>query len=209
MTELSELATKHHTDKWNHHWYTDHYYKHLHHFKPSSIKLLEIGVGGYDTVRGGGSLRMWKEFFQYGEIWSIDIYDKAHLQEERIKILQGSQADPAFLQILFEMMGNIHVVIDDGSHQCAHQITSFLYLFPKLDTNGIYIIEDTESSYWEDHGGSQDLSDPKTTVNFFRDLVHGMNHVCIANYPVQDLNRMIKSITFYKNLIIIEKGENK
>ena len=65
MNYLSQLAIKHGTDKWGHHFYTDKYEDILKHLKEAEIKLLEIGVGGYEFPdRGGGSLRMWKEYFQ-------------------------------------------------------------------------------------------------------------------------------------------------
>jgi hypothetical protein len=168
MTELSELALKHGTDKWNHHWYTDHYHKHLQHFRPSPIKFLEIGVGGYEYPdRGGQSLRMWSEYFPEASIFGIDFYPKNQIPAiDRTTILQGSQSDIPFLNNVFNQMGGIHVVVDDGSHKCLDIITSFEHLFPLLDDNGIYIIEDTESSYWPDYGGSTNPHLKTTTMNY-------------------------------------------
>lgn len=208
---LSELALKHGTDKWNHHWYTDHYHKHLQHFRESAIKLLEIGVGGYEYPdRGGQSLRMWKEYFPQGQIWAIDIWDKQKLVEDRIHILQGSQDNVNFLKEVYNQMGGIHVVVDDGSHCCPHIIASFNFLFPLLDENGIYIIEDTETSYWKDYGGDYNVHHPGSTINYFKQFIDGQNHATIPGYPVvPELHHWIKSISFYRNLIIIEKGENK
>jgi hypothetical protein len=40
--------------------------------------LFEIGIGGYDNEnKGGNSLRMWKNFFPFGKIFAIDIYNKS------------------------------------------------------------------------------------------------------------------------------------
>jgi hypothetical protein len=211
MTELSQLALKHGTDKWNHHFYTDHYHEHLQHFRESEIKLLEIGVGGYEHPdRGGESLRMWSEYFPHASIFGIDYFDKSEIKvPARTKILKGSQSDIPFLKEVYNQMGGIHVVIDDGSHKCQDIITSFQFLFPLLDKNGIYIIEDTETSYWEDYGGSFNLYAKNTTINFFKDFIDGQNWMTIPNYPTTIFNMTIKSITYYRNLIIIEKGENK
>jgi hypothetical protein len=209
-TILSSLATQHGTDKWNHHYYTDIYHHYLQHLKNSSIKLLEIGVGGYEYPdRGGQSLKMWKDYFPHGQIWAIDIYDKSKLQEDRIAILQGSQNDADFLQEVFNRMGGLHVVVDDGSHKCSDVIASFQKLFPLLDENGIYIIEDTETSYWESYGGSFDLNNPCTTKNFFISLLHGLDHITIPNFPVSYFTKNIKGMSFYRNLIIVQKGEPK
>lgn len=211
-SELSQLAIKHGTDKWGHHWYTDHYHKHLKHLKDSPINLLEIGVGGYEFPdRGGSSLRMWKDYFKKGRIFAIDIYDKSPLQEERIKIYQGSQDNVPFLEDIYNRMNHsMHVVIDDGSHCCSHIIASFQFLFPRLDNNGVYIIEDTETSYWKDYGGNMNVNWPGTTINYFKQFIDGQNHITIQDYPVvPEFHHWIKSISFYRNLIIIEKGENK
>src|SRR3954454_13480307 len=61
---LKMLATVYMSDKWNTHWYAQHYEDHFRHFRNKKINILEIGIGGYDNPRrGGGSLRMWRTFF--------------------------------------------------------------------------------------------------------------------------------------------------
>ena len=85
------------------HNYTPHYMEHFKKKRFNRIKLLEIGVGGYEKpTYGGHSLRMWKRYFPNGQIFSIDIYDKSSLQEKRIKIYQGSQVDEGFLKNVLE-----------------------------------------------------------------------------------------------------------
>jgi hypothetical protein len=211
--KLSELALKHGTDKWGHHWYTDKYEKILAHLKNKAIKLLEIGVGGYEYPdRGGQSLKMWKEFFPKAQIFGLDYFDKSKLQEDRIKIFKGSQSDEAILNQIKNYCKELHVIIDDGSHKCFDQITSFKNLFPWMDANGIYIIEDTETSYWRDYGGNDKwLADPLTCVNYFKALTDALNHKTIAGdvmAPPHFID-MIESITFYRNIIVIQKGVNR
>jgi hypothetical protein len=211
-SELTAIAKKNITDKWDHHWYTDIYHDHLQHLRGSKINLLEIGVGGYHFPdQGGGSLKMWKEYFPQGNIFAIDIHDKSQLQEDRIKILKGSQDDIDFLRHVYNVMDHkLDVVVDDGSHCCNHIITSFNFLFRHLQVGGIYIIEDTETSYWESYGGSPNIFQPGTTINYFMQFVHGQNHMTIPGFPVvPEYHHWIKGISFYRNLIIIEKGENK
>ena len=60
----------------------------------------------------------------------------------------GSQADPSFLRGVVEEMGGVDIVIDDGSHVAQHQRVSFRTLFPLLSDGGLYVVEDTHSSYW-------------------------------------------------------------
>lgn len=210
---LSRLAIKYETDKWNHHWYTEHYFFHLQHLRHETFNMLEIGVGGYEYPdRGGQSLRMWKDFFHYAQVHAIDIYDKSALQEDRIIIHKGSQTDRQFLSEVYNRMNGdnkLMLIVDDGSHDNAHIITSFMELWPKLADGGIYIIEDTETSYWPDYGGSPNLLRPYTTVNFFKDFIHGQMHGCIPDYPVTDFNHTIEGISFYKGCIILKKGGNR
>ncbi|MFN7014545.1 MAG: class I SAM-dependent methyltransferase [Bacteroidia bacterium] len=209
---LNKLARIYKTDKWGEHFYTPHYMTHLKNYRFQRVNLLEIGVGGYDDPQAGGfSLRMWKKYFPFGKIFSLDIYDKSPLQENRIKIYKGSQVDLALLERIANDMGTIDIIIDDGSHINEHVIETFKYLFPKLKNGGVYVIEDTQTSYWEDFGGSsQDLNNPNTMMNFFKAFIDGLNHVefIIPGYEPSYYDLHITSIHFYHNLIFIHKGLN-
>ena len=133
------------------------------------LNLLEIGVGGEEDVyKGGNSLRMWKRYFPNGNIFSIDIFDKSIHEEKRIKIFRGDQTDASFLNDISNKIGDIDIIIDDGSHINNHVIKTFEILFPKLKDGGIYVVEDTQTSYWPEYGGSSfDLSSSFTIMNFF------------------------------------------
>ncbi len=208
FTDLNKLATHFGTDKWGSHYYTPHYAFHFRKFKFKKVNLLEIGVGGWEgPLTGGGSLRMWKKYFPFGNIFSIDIHDKTALQENRITIMQGSQTDEIFLDRLLEKMGVPDIIIDDGSHVNEHVLTTFRLLFPKLRSGGIYVIEDVQTSYWENYGGST-RPDKLTIMNFFKDLADGLNYEEIEGKEPSYYNRNITSIQFYHNLIFIYKGEN-
>ncbi len=209
---LNKLGRIYRTDKALTHNYTPHYRTHLRRFKFKRINLLEIGVGDYEDKQSGGkSLRMWKKYFPFGRIFSFDIYDKSALQERRIRILQGSQVDPDFLNKLIQEMGTIDVIIDDGSHINEHVIETFKFLFPKLKDGGIYIVEDTQTSYWTDFGGdSENLNNPNTMMNFFKGLLDSMNNkeFIIPNYQQTYYDKKIVSMHFYHNMIFIYKGNN-
>ena len=64
------------------------------------------------------------------------------------------QADAGFLQKVAGEFGPFDLIIDDGSHVNAHVITTFEVLFPLLKTGGLYVVEDTQTSYWPVLGGS-------------------------------------------------------
>ncbi len=177
-----------------------------------ALSILEIGVGGYDDHSGGRSLRLWRAFFPRAQIAALDLYDKTALSRGRIQVFQGSQADRAVLERIAKNRRGFDLIIDDGSHINEHQIRSFAVLFPHLRPGGLYIIEDTQTSYWEGFGGGAIGSEghAKSCVSFFKGLVDGLNH---AEFPVLDYmptryDLGIVSIQFAHNLIIIEKGDN-
>ncbi|MCF8262265.1 MAG: class I SAM-dependent methyltransferase [Melioribacteraceae bacterium] len=209
---LNKLALIYGTDKFNSHYYTPHYQKHLKRFKYKKINLLEIGVGGYENpLLGGKSLRMWRRYFPFAKIFAIDIYEKSALEETRIKIFRGSQVDKTFLESVVNKIGEIDVIIDDGSHQNEHVINSFKILFPKLKDGGYYIVEDTQTSYWKKFGGdSKNLNNPNTSMGFFKSLTDSLNNkeFLIPNYEQTYFDKKIISMHFYHNLIFIRKGNN-
>ncbi len=45
---LRALAVMNATDKWGSHWYATHYEQHFARFRRKPIKLIEIGIGGYE-----------------------------------------------------------------------------------------------------------------------------------------------------------------
>lgn len=207
---LARLAAIHRTDKLSH-GYMPIYQRHFHSLRHKKITLIEIGIGGYgDPWAGGNSLRLWASYFYRGHVIGIDIEDKRPHASRRITVLQGDQSDPEFLARLIAVAPEPDIVIDDGSHFCKDVIASFNALFPHMKPGGIYVIEDTQTSYWPACGGSMDRRADHTTMNYFKALADGLNH---AEYPLDDyeadeLERTIVSIHFYHNLIFIEKGDN-
>lgn len=209
---LTELATEFRTDKWGLHRYTPHYERHLSHLKSERFTLLEIGVGGYAKAgKGGASLRMWKHFFPEAQIVGLDIEDKSFVDGPGIRTVQGSQADAAVLSRIVDEASNLSVVIDDGSHRPEHIRETFRILFPLLPDGAIYAIEDTQTSYWPEWGGSEDRHDPLTTMALVKDLLDGLNfeEYVDETYEPTYTDLHVVAVHAYHNLVIIEKGDNK
>jgi len=209
---LIKLAEIYGTDKWNAHWYAQHYQQHFHGLRKNTLKILEIGVGGDDDPkRGGASLRMWKKYFPNSLIYSIDIHDKSSLQEKRIQIFKGSQADENFLRDVYQKIGPVDIIIDDGSHLNEHVITTFKILFPLLKEGGIYVGEDLQTAYWPRYGGdSANLDNTATSMGFFKSLVDSLNYIEFdkPGYAPTYYDTHITSIHFYHNMAFIYKNPN-
>lgn len=209
---LKRLAVIYGTDKWGYHHYAQHYQTHFSHLRRQKLKILEIGIGGYDDPEaGGGSLRMWRTYFPNAHIYGIDIHDKSCHDERRIKTFQGSQVDDVFLTRVVEEIGSIDIVIDDGSHINAHVLHTFHFLFPHVSTNGFYVVEDTQTSYWPEYGGVENKqTDANTTMGFLKQLADGLNYAeyRIGGYVPTYYDRYIVAMHFYHNLVFIQKGLN-
>jgi hypothetical protein len=207
--DLTRLALLFNTDKVGSHWYTQHYQHYFDGLKEKPLNLLEIGVGGYeDGEVGGESLRMWKAYFRKSRIVGIDICDKRRFCEDRIDIRQCDQTDCERLTDLSKEYGGFDIIIDDGSHISEHVVKTFQTMFPHLRPNGIYAVEDTQTSYWSTWGGG--IGNPGNAMEYFKGLVDGINYVeyPIANYTPSYFDENIVGIAFFHNLILIFKGSN-
>jgi ribosomal protein S16 len=209
---LTELAQHTGTDKWGLHYYTPHYERHLGHLRDQHFVLLEIGVGGYArSGQGGGSLRMWRRYFSHAQIVGLDIEDKSFLDRPRLTTVQGDQTDSTVLSSVIERFGAPLVVVDDGSHRPADIIETFGVLFPLLPDGAVYAIEDTQTSYWPEFGGSEDRHSPDTTMAFVKRLVDGLNHeeFLDPDYEATYTDTHVQAVHCYHNLVVVEKGENR
>jgi hypothetical protein len=167
MNLLDQLAKKHETDKGGFHYrygggdsdtchnfcreYHAMFEGHQHEVK----HVLEIGINA------GSSLRMWKEYFPSAMIIGLDSDARCLVHDEdRIMCLAADQGDPTSL---YQALGKLRedapmfdLIVDDGSHQRDHQITSMRTLLPFLAPWGYYVIEDlgtgeveTLTSLWQ------------------------------------------------------------
>jgi hypothetical protein len=210
---LTKLAKRFKTDKWGrYHKYTPHYQRHFRAWRDRPINLLEIGIGGYAREGDGGkSLRMWKAYFPQAQIFGLDLQDKSFVDEPRIRTFQGDQTDPAVLTAIAEAAGELHLIIDDGSHRSPDIIASFEFLFPLLAADGIYVIEDTQTSYWPEFDGQEDPAAGGTTMAFVKQLIDGLNYEEFLQEPYEptytDLH--VTAVSCYHNLVFIQKGINR
>lgn len=199
---LDKLAHKYLTDKrTGKHGYTVFYEDHFKHLKDNHIKLLEIGV------REARSLNMWADYFPNATIYGIDVNQACKKYEtDRIKIFIGNQANKNFLEDIIKEIGDVDIIIDDGSHRNSHQKISLDVLYPYLKEEGFYVIEDLHSSYSGkyNYGGGYKLD--YSTIEYLKHLIDIMNYPfhmqCINDYIYK-----IKSFHFYSGICFINKAK--
>jgi hypothetical protein len=186
--------------KWHH--YLELYDRHLGRLRGRPLRVLELGIFR------GGSLQIWKEYFgEQAIVHGVDIDPAcAQFSEDRIVPHIGSQSDVGFLKRVVDQMGGVDVVIDDASHKGSDQIISFEVLYPLLDTNGIYICEDTRSSYWSQYDGG--YRKPGTFVEYAKGLIDGL-HAWYFEESVADRDdsfaKMTLGVFFYDSMVVFEK----
>jgi hypothetical protein len=211
--DLGSLAIHYDSDKWaSFHWYTPHYERHFAALRDEPVRVLEIGIGGYEKDLGGGSLNMWKRFFHRGLIFGLDVFDKTELSQPRLTALVGNQGDPGDLTAVAEEHGPFNIIIDDGSHENSDVRTSFGTLFGYLADGGIYVIEDLQTSYFPSFGGSTgDTAEPHTSIGLIKQLLddlHWQERERSAADELSPTQRSVTSVHVYHNIVFIEKGVN-
>lgn len=208
---LSLLALAYGSDKFGHHLYTPEYHRLFGGLRDRAVRVLEIGVGGYENPRHGGSgLRMWAEYFPNGRIVGLDLHPKQLELPDRVVVRQGSQDDPALLDRLWSEDGPFDIVIDDGSHQVDHVMATFTRLYPRLPEGGVYVVEDTQTAFMPQFGGNPTAAG--TIFELAHRVVLGMHRLEVAAgggvAAAQPFGDITRSVEFLRNMIVFQRGDN-
>jgi len=189
--------------KWTH--YFDIYHRHFQKFVGTDCAIMEIGVSQ------GGSLQMWKHYFgDKARIFGIDILPECkQFEEDQIEIFIGSQVDRKFLTEIKAKIPKIDILIDDGGHTMEQQIATFEVLFDHISEHGIYLCEDTHTSYWDEYGGG--YQKPGTFIEYTKKLIDQLHayHQFEAENAATDFTKTAHSIHFYNSIVVIEKAPRK
>lgn len=190
--------------KWDH--YFDIYEKYFSKYRGQKINILEIGISH------GGSLQLWKKYFgEHVHIYAIDINpDCKKLQEENTTIFIGSQSDKDFLAHVSSQLPELDFIIDDGGHTMEQQLVSFEMLYMKVKEGGLYIVEDTHTSYWDEfHGG---LKNPDSFIEKSKNLVDSVYEYHVVDKSkirIDEISQHINCISFYDSIVVFEKQLRK
>ena len=205
---LKKIAETYKSDKIEH-GYIEIYESYFHKLKEDNLIILELGIAD------GKSLLTWSDYFKNSKVVGIDIHkinlDEKNLNRSNIDIHQGSQSDEKFIKEMINIYGEFDIIIDDGSHLSKDVKKSFHLLFPYLAKNGLYAVEDMQTSYNHFFGGNPfDLKYSNSHMNFFKHLTDRLNYQEIANpfYINNKYDALITNISFYHNLVFVRKGTN-
>jgi SAM-dependent methyltransferase len=184
--------------KWKH--YFPAYEAHFRRYVYRPVLFWEIGCGK------GGSLQMWKRYFgPHAQIVGLDILPQCNeFEEDQIAVRIGDQSKADFLDSVLKEFGTPDIVLDDGSHRMDHVVSSFRHLYPRLDRNGVYMVEDMHTAYWEKFGGG--LRREGTFIELCKQLIDELNGVHAGN--VTKFTRSTLSMHFYDSIVAFERGKH-
>lgn len=182
INNLDILARKYNTDKRTndngatmpYHGYTN-MYELLFFDKREKYKhILEIGVAE------GASHRTWYEYFPNAMIYGIDNFHGmseeaianriASVDNDRIKTFVGDQCDAGFLESFLPGV-TFDLIIDDGGHGSWQHQLSFNSLFPRLNSNSYYIIEDLATCLMREFRQFDDLR--SSSIEWLKSIQNG------------------------------------
>ncbi len=185
-------------DKWIH--YFEVYHRVLAPYVGRPVRVLEIGV-----FHGGGLEQLRALLGAQAELIGMDIDPSSKLAcAGRFEVAVGDQTDPDFLAQVVAEYGPFDVIIDDGGHTMRQQISSIEFLFPSLQDGGVYIVEDTHTSYWTP------FQDADTTfMEWAKQRVDDVNAYHFSKE--RDLSIWTTSVStmqFFDSIVVFEKANH-
>jgi len=220
---MLEIGKKYGTDKVSKHQYHTIYPLYLDKYRDTSGNMIEVGLNR------SKSLKMYMELLPNMHIYALDInpffnisalqeiegFDLETMKSDRCTVIKCDQSSIDDLNdVKTKINLGIDIISDDGSHVPEHQVLTFNSLFPMLNSGGIYIIEDIETSYYNwatkkiygRYNIKYGTGHPNSCIEQFKKVIEGINHK-YANYysPEIEHQHEIHSVTFALNCIIIIK----
>jgi hypothetical protein len=185
--------------KWQH--YFEIYDTHFKKFIGKNPSILEIGVSG------GGSLDMWNDYFDgQCSIHGVDITESAkRFQTGNIMITIGDQGDRAFWdKFILDNPGKFDIIIDDGGHTMTQQITTYEKMYDHMYDGGVYLCEDTHTSYWAAYGGG--LRNPRSFIEYAKRFVDSLHAYHIHDQKMGlDFRKKTFRVSFYDSIVVLDR----
>ena len=123
------------------HGYSNFYQKYFENLKLNNLNILEIG-----SYHGNASAALFF-YFKNSKFFAADIYpDLFRYKSNRIKNFYVNSSDENSIQenIIDKFSNNFDIIIEDAGHSLKDQIISLFMLFKKLNSKGLFIIEELD-----------------------------------------------------------------
>lgn len=151
-------------------------------YRDKEVTIVEVGVAQ------GGGLQIWKKYFgSKAKVYGIDVNESFLFKEEQIEIFIGNQKNRSFLKEVFNKIGSVDILIDDGEHEPNGQIATFEESIPYIKEGGLYVCEDLHNAYHPDYINNSFMDYLKNKIDFI--------NIKSGDY----------SIHFYTGIVIIKK----
>jgi hypothetical protein len=139
--ELEALFHRYGTDKGEHDYHF--LYASILRNRGSALNMLEIGIGALGA-KPGASLRAFREFLPYANIYGADIDRRILFQEHRIKTFFVDQTKLESFGAISEGSEccEFDLIIDDGLHSPNGNIASLIFACKNLREGGWFVVED-------------------------------------------------------------------
>ena len=139
---LEEISKQYHSDKGSvYHNYLEIYEKYFSKYRDTLDNFLEIGLWK------GDSIRMWRDYFNVGNLVGADILDLSHVVLPNTQIHICDQSDRQQLGNLIDnSFDEFDIIIDDGGHWQHQQQITLGFMFPFLKSRGVFVIEDLHTA---------------------------------------------------------------
>ena len=203
MNDLLELGKQYKSTK---DWagFLENYSDYFKDYKDKEINILEIGIDK------GESLKIWRKYFTRAKICGIDIID-IKFQIEGVDLIKANQTDEKALKEICNKYKGFDIIIDDGGHYSKQIVISLNFLFDYLKDNGLYIVEDLQTSYFRRFGGSRiNLKKKTTSMNYLKSIADSINyeHNNKPFFKSKKFDGNVKYIHFYQNVAILKKAKS-
>ncbi|MDC3058762.1 class I SAM-dependent methyltransferase [Candidatus Pelagibacter sp.] len=184
--------------------YFDVYEENFSKFKGKNITFVEIGVSN------GGSLEIWKKYFgPNSKIIGIDINPECKkFEKDNVEIFIGNQSDQKFWRNFFNKVGMVDIILDDGGHTNLDQIISTVECVKNINDGGIFVVEDTHTSYNKKYNSSKKYN----FINFSKKIIDDINSNIKMDLNINQkfsLKKYIYSTQFYESITIFNIDRKK
>ncbi len=124
------------------------------------------------------------------------------------KIFIGDSGSENFCDNFYKKIGNVDIVVDDGSHTSHDQIVGVSKSIKYINDGGIYLVEDTHSNYLKKYSCPQKY----TFMDFSKRSIDHLNYrfpgtVKKKNEYLKDIFDKVYSMRFFESMCIYEVNQ--